>query len=180
MYPDRQPDALPPEDFAVVSTRTLLRLADGAEYVSQRLAQMEAEVRQAEQTAQQLQGLSRQLRSLASNTALEATRMQLGGPLAEIARQMRRLSQRMSEANEHLAETLRVHAVATGDLREAGEALLRDARSARPPEDRAMALGGQGLLPARAAEAGAPATATATASGAAGRRGRAEPLEQQP
>src|SRR6185312_4550257 len=76
-----------------------------------------------------LSALARQLRSLASNTSLEATRMRMSAPLAEIARQMRRLSQQVGESNDQLSLTLRAYTISTGELRQAANSLLHDAKA---------------------------------------------------
>ena len=107
--------------------QSLQRLAETADYVSQRASQLDVQVQAAEQIITHLSALARQLRTLSSNTALEATRMQVGGPLAEIARQMRRISQQISESNDQLGLNMRAYAAATGDLRQAAALLLDDA-----------------------------------------------------
>lgn len=118
--------------------RVLHRLIEGADYVSQRALQLESHMAEADQIVTQAQALARQLRTLASNTALEANRMNMGAPLAEIARQMRRISQRMSESNEQLALTVRSYSVANGELRRAASSLVVEARAMR--QDNPMAI----------------------------------------
>ncbi len=115
---------------------SLRHLAETADYVSRRALQIDEDVHNAEHLVQHLGALSRQLRTLASNTSLEATRMRMGGPLAEIARQMRRISQQISESNEQLALALRAYTVAAGELRQAASTLLTDAQAlqADPPD----------------------------------------------
>ena len=132
MHPDRLQHGAAVEDAASAHTQTLYRLAESADYVSQRVLQLDDQVQDAEQTVQQLQALVRQLRTLASNTTLEANRMKMGGPLAEIARQMRRITQRMGESSEHLSLTLRSYSAATGELRQAASTLVVDTKSLLP------------------------------------------------
>lgn len=131
MHPDRldreltpHPDSLPSREQA------LQRLAETASYVSQRILQLDEQMHEAEQLSAHMGALTRQLRTLASNTTLEATRMKEGGPLAEIARQMRRISQQMGDSNDQLASTLRSYTVATGELRQAATSLVGDAKGA--------------------------------------------------
>jgi hypothetical protein len=114
--------------------QTMRRLAETADYVSQRVLQLGEQMHEAEQAVVHMSALTRQLRTLASNTALEATRMKMGGPLAEIARQMRRISQQISESNDQLAITLRSYAVATGELYQTATNLVGDTKSAMGEE----------------------------------------------
>lgn len=114
---------------------SLQRLVETADYVCERTLQIDSQVTEAEYIAVQISALTRQLRTLASNTTLEATRLRLSGPLAEIARQMRRISQQMSEANDQLGLSLRAYTVATGELRQAAGILLNDARTLESGED---------------------------------------------
>jgi hypothetical protein len=149
MRPSRLDHGAAVEETAGARAQTLYRLAESADYVSQRILQLDEQVQEAEQTVQQMQALVRQLRALASNTTLEANRVTMSGPLAEIARQMRRISQRMGEKSEHLTLTLRAHSVATGELRQAASTLVLDTKSvlpdpheaAKPPRVRRSALG---------------------------------------
>src|SRR6202521_801020 len=131
MNPDRfQPmQARPVTDEATLSReQSLQRLAETADYVSQRALQLDEQVHEAEQIVLHLGALARQLRTLSSNTTLEATRMRMSGPLAEIARQMRRISQQISESNDQLGMALRSYDVAAGELGQAGSMLLGDAK----------------------------------------------------
>jgi methyl-accepting chemotaxis protein len=132
MHPDRLEHGSVVADAASTHAQTLYRLAESADYVGQRVHQLDGQVQDVEQTVQQMQALVRQLRTLASNTALEATRMKMSGPLAEIARQMRRISQRMGESSEQLSLTVRAYSVATGELRQATSTLIVDAKSMLP------------------------------------------------
>ena len=115
------------DDGPLSREQSLQRLLETADYVSQRASQLDAQVQEAEQIILHLGTLARQLRTLSSNTSLEATRMQVGGPLAEIARQMRRIAQQISESNDQLGLSVRSYAAATGDLRHAATLLLGDA-----------------------------------------------------
>lgn len=131
---DQIPDPLAPgqdpaEQPAQSPEESLRHLTETADYVSRRALQIDEDVHNTEHLVQQLGVLSRQLRTLASNTSLEATRMRMGGPLAEIARQMRRISQQISESNEQLALALRGYTVTMGEMRQAATTLLRDAQA---------------------------------------------------
>jgi ABC-type transporter Mla subunit MlaD len=128
--PDPLALALSADDQRVQSPEeSLHHLAETADYVSRRTMQIDEDMQDTEHLVQHLGVLSRQLRTLASNTSLEATRMRMGGPLAEIARQMRRISQQISESNEQLARSLRAYTVTTGELRQAATTLLHDAQA---------------------------------------------------
>lgn len=132
MHPDGLKHGTAVEEVTGSKAQTLYRLAESADYISQRVLQLDDQILQAEQAVQQMQALVRQLRTLASNTALEATRMKMSGPLVEIARQMRRISQRIGEASEHLTESMRAHSVATGELRQAASTLVVNTKGMLP------------------------------------------------
>jgi hypothetical protein len=108
--------------------QSLERLAETADYVSQRALQLDEQAQEAEQIVTHLGALARQLRILSSNTTLEATRMRMSGPLAEIARQMRRISQQISESNDQLGLALRSYTVAAGELRQAATILQGESK----------------------------------------------------
>jgi hypothetical protein len=140
MTPDRYqhlPSLTTGEETTLSREQSLQRLAETAEYVSQRALQLDEQVREAEQMVLHLSALARQLRTLSSNTTLEATRMRMSGPLAEIARQMRRISQQISESNDQLGMTLRGYTVATGELHQAATTLQGDARAIHDAPDEA-------------------------------------------
>lgn len=118
-------------DDRAARTHSLQRIAEAADYVSQRTLQLDEQVHEVEKIAQHLGALARQLRTLSSNTMLEANRMRMSGPLAEIARQMRRISQQISESNDQLSVTLRGYSIATGELHQAATALLGDINAPR-------------------------------------------------
>lgn len=131
--------ALPPirsgEDTSLTREQSLQRIAETAEYVSQRALQLDEQVQEAEQIVLHLSALARQLRTLSSNTTLEATRMRMSGPLAEIARQMRRISQQIGESNDQLALTLRGYTAATGELRQAAGTLVGESKTAQGEDE---------------------------------------------
>jgi hypothetical protein len=131
MHPDRfrAPAPIHPEDLAIPRDQALQRLMETTDYVSQRALQLDEQVQEVEHIVLHLSALARQLRALASNTSLEATRMRMSAPLAEIARQMRRLSQQIGESNDQLGLTLRSYTVSTGELRQAAISMLGDARA---------------------------------------------------
>jgi hypothetical protein len=122
------------DNTALSREQSLQRLAETADYVSQRALQLDEQAQEAEQIVAHLGALARQLRILSSNTTLEATRMRMSGPLAEIARQMRRISQQISESNDQLGLALRSYTVAAGDLRQAATTLLGDSRTIQTGE----------------------------------------------
>lgn len=146
MSPDRYghlPASSADDDEPLSREQSLQRLMETVDYVSERASQLDEQVQEAEQIIGHLSALARQLRTLSSNTTLEATRMQVGGPLAEIARQMRRISQQISESNDQLSLTMRSYAAATGELRQASALLLGDAakvKEAPEPEPDAATL----------------------------------------
>lgn len=128
------PPAATPPEVPPSRDQSLQRLVETADYVSQRASQLDEQVQEADQIVLHLGALARQLRTLSSNTTLEATRMRMSGPLAEIARQMRRISQQISESNDQLGMALRSYTVAAGELRQAASMLLGDAKTLPPPE----------------------------------------------
>lgn len=140
MYPDRYGPLPPSEEPPLSREQAFQRIAETAEYVSQRALQLDEQVQEAEQIVLHLSALARQLRTLSSNTTLEATRMRMSGPLAEIARQMRRISQQISESNDQLGMTLRTYTVATGELHHAATSLMGDTRSAQAEGDDTRAV----------------------------------------
>jgi methyl-accepting chemotaxis protein len=131
MHPDqfRAPTLMRAEDSAATREQALQRLMETTDYVSRRALQLDEQVQEVEHIVLHLSALARQLRTLASNTSLEATRMRMSAPLAEIARQMRRLSQQVGESNDQLGLTLRSYTVSTGELRQAATSLLHDAKA---------------------------------------------------
>ncbi len=132
MNPDRygqHPPVSGGDDVALSQEQSLQRLAETADYVSQRALQLDEQAQEAEQIVLHLGALARQLRTLSSNTTLEATRMRMSGPLSEIARQMRRISQQISESNDQLGLALRSYTVAAGELRQAAGMLQGESRS---------------------------------------------------
>jgi|GEM_PF-1533964 len=135
MHPERYGPLPPNEEPPLSREQAFQRIAETAEYVSQRALQLDEQVQEAEQIVLHLSALARQLRTLSSNTTLEATRMRMSGPLAEIARQMRRISQQISESNDQLGATLRSYTVATGELHHAAASLMGDTRSAQAEAD---------------------------------------------
>lgn len=138
MIPDRygQFTSTSSDDAALTREQSLQRLAETADYVSQRALQLDEQAQEAEQIVVHLGALARQLRTLSSNTTLEATRMRMSGPLAEIARQMRRISQQISESNDQLGLALRSYTVAAGELRQAATVLQGDSKTVSTTEPR--------------------------------------------
>lgn len=137
MHPDRfrQPPSLTPDEGSISREQALQRLVETTDYVSQRALQLDEQVQEVEHIVLHLGALARQLRTLASNTSLEATRMRMSAPLAEIARQMRRISQQIAESNDQLGLTLRSYTVSTGELRQAATSLLGDAKAIQESQE---------------------------------------------
>jgi len=102
-----------------------------AEYISDRTTNLSTNVTEGIKAGETLGAVARQIRTLSANTSLEASR--LGGSLtvAEIARQMRLLSQQVSVLSEHVAACLRSQNMALTDLSGAIDTLLADTASAQ-------------------------------------------------
>ncbi len=102
-----------------------------AEYISDRTTNLATNVTEGIKAGETLGAVARQIRTLSANTSLEASR--LGGSLtvAEIARQMRLLSQQVSVLSEHVAACLRSQNMALNDLSGAIDTLLADTASAQ-------------------------------------------------
>ena len=102
-----------------------------AEYISDRTTNLATNVTEGIKAGETLGAVARQIRTLSANTSLEASR--LGGSLtvAEIARQMRLLSQQVSVLSEHVAACLRSQNMALSDLSGAIDTLLADTASAQ-------------------------------------------------
>ena len=109
----------------------LYGVLETAEYISDRTTNLATNVTEGIKAGETLGAVARQIRTLSANTSLEASR--LGGSLtvAEIARQMRLLSQQVSVLSEHVAACLRSQNMALSDLSGAIDTLLADTASAQ-------------------------------------------------
>ena len=74
----------------------------------------------------------------AGNTSLEASRLGGNATVAEIARQMRLLSQQVSALGEHLLTCLRSQGVALSELNGAIDAVLADASATQALLERGL------------------------------------------
>src|SRR5919202_2519556 len=116
------------QEGQVAVARGALRLIlETTEYVSDRGTHLSSHVAESMKAAQTLGAVSRQIRMLSGNTSLEAARLGGNAAVAEIARQMRLLSQQVSTLSEHLLTCLRSQGVALSELSGAIDAVLADA-----------------------------------------------------
>src|SRR5438128_11705598 len=139
-----------------VARGALRMIVETTEYVSDRTTHLSSNVAEGMKAVETLGAVARQIRTLSGNTSLEASRLGGNATVAEIARQMRLLSQQVSALSEHLLTCLRSQGVALGELSGAIDAILADAEeagglglapSAQPPRAAPPASGG---LPAPA------------------------------
>jgi hypothetical protein len=111
-------------DLAHSALRMIL---ETAEYTSDRAAHLSTNVAEGIKAGETLSAVARQIRTLSSNTSLEASRLGGSATVAEIARQMRLLSQQVTALSEHLSACLRSQSVVLGELNGAIDTLLADA-----------------------------------------------------
>src|SRR5438067_9364502 len=112
-----------------VARGALRMIVETTEYVSDRSTHLSSNVAEGMKAAETLGAVSRQIRTLSGNTSLEASRLGGNATVAEIARQMRLLSQQVSALSEHLLTCLRSQGVALSELSGAIDAILADASS---------------------------------------------------
>ncbi len=118
------------QDGQVEVARGALRMiVETSEYLSDRTTHLSCNVTEGLKAAETLSAVARQVRTLSSNTSLEASRLGGNATVAEIARQMRLLSQQVTALSEHLLTCLRSQGVALGELSGAIDAVLADATS---------------------------------------------------
>lgn len=122
-----------------VARGALRMILETAEYVSDRTTHLSSNVTEGVKTLETLGAVARQVRTLASNTSLEASRLGGNATVAEIARQMRLLSQQVTALSDHLSTGLYAQDVALGELSGAIDAILADASSAQAILDRRLA-----------------------------------------
>jgi hypothetical protein len=141
------------QEGQVAVARGALRLIlETTEYVSDRGTHLSGHVAEGLKAAETLGAVSRQIRMLSGNTSLEASRLGGNATVAEIARQMRLLSQQVSALSEHLLTCLRSQGVALRELSGAIDAVLADATATQALlergliTDNAAADGRMGLL----------------------------------
>ncbi len=117
------------EDNVESARATMRKILESAEYVSERTAHLSINVSEGIKATETLAAVDRQLRTLSSNTSLEASRLNGNATVAEIARQMRLLSQHVTALSEHLASGLRAQGIALGEMSAAIDSVLVDAAS---------------------------------------------------
>jgi hypothetical protein len=94
------------EGQVAVARGALRMILETTEYVSDRSTHLSSNVAEGMKAAETLGAVSRQIRMLSGNTSLEASRLGGNATVAEIARQMRLLSQQVSALSEHLLTEL--------------------------------------------------------------------------
>src|SRR5579864_8791287 len=112
-----------------VARGSLRIIVETTEYVSDRTTHLSSNVVEGIKVVETLGAVSRQVRTLSSNTSLEASRLGGNATVAEIARQMRLLSQHVTALTEHLSAGLRAQGIALGEMSGAIDAVLADATS---------------------------------------------------
>lgn len=124
-----------PVDIARGAMRMVI---EAAEYFSDRTSHLSGNVNEGLKAAETLGAVSRQIRTLSSNTSLEASRLGGNATVAEIARQMRLLSQQVTALGEHLSAGLRAQEIALGEMSGAIDAVLADATSTQAILERSL------------------------------------------
>ena len=107
----------------------LYTILETAEYISDRTTRLSTNVGEGVKAGETLGAVARQVRTLSANTSLEASRLGGSTTVAEIARQMRLLSQQVSVLSEHVSACLRSQNVALSELSSAIDTLLADTAS---------------------------------------------------
>ena len=127
------------QEGQVAVARGALRLIlETTEYVSDRGTHLSNHVTEGMKAAETLGAVSRQIRMLSGNTSLEASRLGGNATVAEIARQMRLLSQQVSALSEQLLTCLRSQGVALSELSGAIDAVLADATATQALLERGL------------------------------------------
>ncbi len=116
-------------DGADATCDGLHTILETAEYISDRTARLSTNVGEGVKAGETLGAVARQIRTLSANTSLEASRLGGSTTVAEIARQMRLLSQQVSVLTEHVSACLRSQNVALSELSSAIDTLLADTAS---------------------------------------------------
>jgi hypothetical protein len=126
------------EGQVAVAHGALRMILETTEYVSDRSTHLSSHVAEGLKAAETLGAVSRQIRMLSGNTSLEASRLGGNATVAEIARQMRLLSQQVSALSEHLLTCLRSQGVALSELSGAIDAILADATATQALLERGL------------------------------------------
>jgi hypothetical protein len=126
------------EGQVAVARGALRMILETTEYVSDRGTHLSSHVAESMKAAQTLGAVSRQIRMLSGNTSLEAARLGGNATVAEIARQMRLLSQQVSALSEHLLTCLHSQGVALSELSGAIDAVLADATATQALLERGL------------------------------------------
>lgn len=122
-----------------VARGALRMIVETAEYVSDRTTHLSSNAAEGMKALDTLSAVARQVRTLSSNTSLEASRLGGNATVAEIARQMRLLSQQVTALSDHLSTSLHAQDVALGELSGAIDAILADATSTQVILERRLA-----------------------------------------
>jgi hypothetical protein len=126
------------EGQVAVARGALRMILETTEYVSDRSTHLSSNVAEGMKAAETLGAVSRQIRMLSGNTSLEASRLGGNATMAEIARQMRLLSQQVSALSEQLLTCLRSQGVALSELSGAIDAVLADATATQALLERGL------------------------------------------
>jgi hypothetical protein len=126
------------EGQVAVARGALRMILETTEYVSDRGAHLSSHVAEGMTAAETLGAVARQIRMLSGNTSLEASRLGGNATVAEIARQMRLLSQQVSALSEHFLTCLRSQGVALRELSGAIDAVLADATATQALLERGL------------------------------------------
>ncbi len=136
----------------------LYTILETAEYISDRTTRLSTNLGEGIKAGETLGAVARQVRTLSANTSLEASRLGGSATVAEIARQMRLLSQQVSVLTEHVSACLRSQNVALSELSSAIDTLLADTASTQA----LLPRGGEPGTPTGPALPAAPAEAAQT------------------
>ncbi len=131
----------PRETRAVGDDRVLDVILETVEHIGDRTSRLSRSVSEGMRAGDALGAVARQLRTLASNTSLEASRLEGSAAIAEIARQMRLLSGQVMALSDQFADSLRSQSVALGELSSAMDALLADTSMAQAMRDTMVSKG---------------------------------------
>ncbi len=123
-------------------------IVEAAEYISDRTMHLSANVTESIKATETLGAVARQVRTLSSNTSLEASRLGGHATVAEIARQMRLLSQQVTALSEHLTACQRAQGIAVGEMSGAIDAVVADAAATQAILARGVEDSGASELPA--------------------------------
>jgi len=148
------------------ATRDALHtILETAEYISDRTTGLATNVGEGIRAGETLGAVARQIRTLSANTSLEASRLGGSAAVAEIARQMRLLSQQVSVLTEHVSACLRSQNMALAELSGAIDTLLADTASTQAALLMTRAAAAAGHTPAPGTDGVMPPAPEARADG---------------